>query len=130
MKFSNKLFTEPGREKLKKLIQTNIDRQLKQLTSLQTYLQPEEDLQYSLSIAGGQLVCYRYLHYLLIDPTYDKPWLAKQPVTEVLDKKKFIDYTDNIVKELNGRAPSKYYAGLVHLSTIINLLTNLEFTDG
>lgn len=130
MKLHSRLFTEIGRQKLKTMIQSNMDRQLKQLSSLQTYVQPDEDFNYMMAITGGQLVCYRYIHYLLIDCSSDRPWLVKQPVDEVLDKKKFIEYTDKIIKELNGRPPAKNYTGLVHLSTVINLLTNLEYTDG
>ena len=115
--------------RLSKFLDQELDAMLKNLTDHNLYANDNENYVYKSAVAGGLIVCYRYIQHTCVDKNINKPWIVRKQQRHKLDFKEFKEYTNNVVLWLNKMPPNTNYASLVHTQTIITFLTTMEFTD-
>lgn len=123
-------FKSPTRHEFTTYIQERMSDVTKQMVDYNLYDQPSTDVTYSVSVLGAMITVLNLISYLAVDPTGRRPWLARTQVKHKLDINEFKEYIGQVVTMLNTTPPSTNYAALVHIQTVINFLTTMEFNNG
>lgn len=126
MKLRTEWFVEKDRLTLNKLIIRNQEKQAKHFASHAPYQKTNQELVYELSVCGAQAAFYEYVRYLLLSPTGQKPWLVPSHIEKPLSAKQFQTTLEETILKIQQKGPSVEYAGLVHMSALLNLLTRTE----
>lgn len=123
-------FSEPRRHSLSSFVQEQTNENAVRMTDFSLYDQPTEEYSYKVSVLCAWQVVLQLIQYIGVDPTNKRPWLAHRKIKEPLELNQFKGYIDEVVQRLTSRPPNVNYPALVHIHTVINLLTIMEYQDG
>lgn len=123
-------FSEPTRHSLASYVKSESDKNTTRVVDFSLYDETESDFSYKMSVFGAWQVVLQLIYYIGVDPNSRRPWLAHRVVSDPLELKQFKSYIDEVIGRLTSRPPSVNYPALVHVHTVINILTTMEYKDG
>lgn len=129
MKLDRKLFRDPSRKSLENFLNDKISNIHSHLTNGSVLSDADEQSAHKAAMTSGTLSVLLMIKYLCTDNKQVKPWIVRKSSTTKLDFKQFTEYSEQVVQRLTRQPPSVNYGALVHIQSIISILTTMEYTN-
>lgn len=111
-------------------IRREMDNVSVKFISFNLYDQSDVDMNHKVALLGAWITVLQLYCYIGVDSSVKRPWVAFRRVSKPLELNQFKEYIEHVIDRLTSQPPNQNYSALVHIHTIINLLTTMEYQDG